>query len=248
MKKTFKLSALLAAAYLGLVATPASAGNVSIQEIGLGNGLASGGLILPVDTRTINYWSGFEKLLISGNKTVLAFCVDPWEWASALPQNYSTNNLGSIFGTAKAQMIGELYSEAYGSTLLAANQGGNLNAAAFQLALWEIIADDNPNAAGLQANLNKGLVHVVQGSTNASLINATHALLDKIDGVYGTENYSFDLYTSGRSNGQSGAAGYQDFLVANRVPEPAILSLFISALSVLSGLSLLSQRRRTKNN
>lgn len=241
MKKILKYGVIAAASYL--LAAPASAALVSIQEVDVGNGMSSGGLVLPVDTRTINYWAGLQKLVINSSASVLAFCVDPWEWTSPNTVNYSTNNLGSIFGAAKANMIGELYSEAYSSTLLPGNLGGNLNAAAFQLALWEIIADDNPAIAGLQANLNNGLVHVVQG-TNASLIAATNVLLSHIDGVYGNENYTFSFYTNGRSAGQAGPAGYQDFLVANRVPEPGTISLIVSALSALSGLSVLGLRRR----
>lgn len=242
MKQTLKLSALVTATYL--LATPASAALVSIQEVGVSNGMSSGRLVLPIDARTLDYWAGLQKLVIDGSKNVLAFCVDPWEWSSSSAQSYQTNNLSTIFGTPKAKMIGELYSEAYSSTLLPGNQGGNLNAAAFQLALWEIIADDNPALTGLQANLNGGLVHVVPG-TNASLVTAANTLLSHIDGVYGNENYTFNLYTSGRSAGQAGTAGYQDFLVANRVPEPGTFSLIVSALSALCGLSVLGQRRRS---
>lgn len=245
MKKILKYGLLAAAGCL--LAVPASAALVSIQEVDVGNGMSTGGLVLPVDSRTINYWAGLQKLLINGSANVVAFCADPWEWTSPNTVNYSTNSLDAVFGTPKARMISELYSEAYSGTLLPSNLGGNLNAAAFQLALWEIIADDNPAIAGLQANLNNGLVHVVQG-TNANLIAATNVLLSHIDGVYGNENYAFTFYTNGRSAGQAGQAGYQDFLVANRVPEPGTISLVVSALSALSGLSVLGLRRQSSQS
>lgn len=244
MKKTLTCSLLLAAT--SLISAPASAAVVSLQETGLGNGLMTGGLVLPIDTRTLDYWAGTQTVLINGKRTELAFCVDPWEWSSSQNQSYATGSLTAVFGTAKAGMIGELYSEAYRGTLLSTSQG-DLNAAAFQLALWEIIADDNPALAGLQANLNSGLVRVV-GGTNASLVAATNALLSRIDGVYGADNYVFDYYASGRSAGQAGTAGYQDFLVAHQVPEPGVISLVISALSVLSGIALFGGRRRKQKD
>jgi len=248
MKTTFPRSILLAA---GILATSSAlAAPVFIKETGLGNGMATGGLLLPINSTSLNYWSGLQTLLINNSDNVLAFCIDPWEWSSSANQTYSTNSLDAIFGTAKASFVSELYSESYASTLLAGT-AGNLNAAAFQLALWEIIADDNPRAAGLQTSFANGMVQKVK-DTNKDLLQAAQGMLTKVDGVFGSDTYSFDLYTSGKSLGQGSTSGYQDFLVASKqevfittssIPEPGAFSLMLGALG---GMGLLALRRRQK--
>ncbi|MDP3540143.1 MAG: PEP-CTERM sorting domain-containing protein [Azonexus sp.] len=240
MKTSIKKVLLVSATCL--TSLSAYANPVIIKETGLGNGLWTNGLILPVDTNNARgYWSGLQTLLIDNSKSVLAFCVDPWEWSSSFNQNYSTGNLDTIFGAPKANFIRELYSEAYSGTLLAGDPG-KLNAAAFQLALWEIIADDGA-AIGLQSDLTAGLVRKV-ASTNASMLTAANTLLSHIDGVYGRENYSYELFISGRSVGQAGTSGYQDFLVVNRIPEPGMAALMLTALG---GLGLAGLRRRKQS-
>jgi hypothetical protein len=237
MNKKIKHALLIAAT--ALATGSAAAAPVLIKETGLANGLATGGLILPVSSTAQNYWSGLQTLLIDDSRSVLAFCVDPWEWSSNKNQSYVSNSLDGIFGSAKAGFIRELYSESYSSTLLTGS-AGNLNAAGFQLALWEIIADDNPNAPDLQFNLNNGLVSKVK-DTNKDILQSAKSMLERIDGIFGPENYSFELFTSGKSMGQAGSVGYQDFLVANRVPEPGMLGLMAGALG---GLALTGWRRR----
>lgn len=252
MKNTLKKSLLATAAMLAC--TSALAVPVMLRESGFGNGMATNGLILPIYASPLNYWAGLQTVVIDNAKTVLAFCVDPWEWSSGSNQSYVTNSLDTIFGGEKASFIRELYSESYSSTLQAGN-AGNLSAAAFQLALWEIIADDNPHAAGLQVSLANGLVQKVK-DTDKDLLKAAKDMLNKVDGSFGTDTYSFDLYTSGKSLGQGAVNGYQDFLVAskqdvpvtasratNNVPEPGAFSLMLGALG---SMGLLGWRRRVK--
>lgn len=114
---------------------------------------------------------------------------------------------------------------------------GNLNAAGFQVALWEIIADDNPRLVGLQSDLANGLVSKT-ASTNASIVTTAQAMLAQVDGNYGSDNFSFELFTSGKSLGQGRVAGYQDFLVVTKVPEPGMLGLLAGALGSLGLVSL----------
>jgi len=237
MKGTFSRAVLLLA---GLFAAGAALSTpVFIKETGLANGMATGGLLLPIYPRPLNFWAGLQTLTINDTREVLAFCVDPWEWSSSTNQAYTTNNLYTIFGRAKAGFISELYSESYGSTLQA-GAAGNINAAAFQLALWEIITDENPNMTGLQSSFADGLVQKT-GSTDTSIVQTATAMLGRIDGVYGHERYGFALYTSGKSLGRGKRGGYQDFLVANRIPEPGAFSLMLGALG---GMGLLGWRLR----
>ena len=237
MNKKIRHALLIAST--SLAAGSVSAAPVLIKETGLGNGMATGGLVLPVASGAQNYWSGLQTLLIDNTRSVLAFCVDPWEWSSNQNQSYVTSSLDGIFGNAKASFIRELYSDSYASTLQTGSTG-NLNAAAFQLALWEIIADDNPNATGLQTSLANGLVSKVK-NTNKDIVQTAQAMLGNINGSFGPTQYSFELFTSGTSMGQSGRAGYQDFLVAHRVPEPGTFGLLAGALG---SLALTGWRRR----
>ena len=234
-----KLKHALLIATTALATGSAAAAPVLIKETGLANGMGTGGLQIPIASNAQNYWAGLQTLLIDNTRGVLAFCVDPWEWSTNKNQTYFTNSLDGIFGNAKAGFIRELYSESYASTLLTSS-AGNLNAAGFQLALWEIIADDNPNMDGLQSSLGSGLVRSVS-STRSDILQSAQTMLDHIDGVFGPDSYSFELFTSGSSMGQAGRVGYQDFLVANRVPEPGMLGLMAGALG---GLVLTGWRRR----
>lgn len=109
MKNNILSSLLLAGGVLASSSTLAAP--VLIKETGLGNGLATGGLSLPVWSNPLNYWSGLQTLLIDNKRSVLAFCVDPWEWSSSSNQSYAENSLDAILGAPKASFIRELYSE-----------------------------------------------------------------------------------------------------------------------------------------
>lgn len=237
MKK--RLISALATALICLATAPASATTVQIKETGLANGMWSGGLALPILSYTANYWSGLQTIVVNDTKTLLAFCVDPWEWSPGSNTNYtSSNSLDGIFGSSKANNIRELYSEAYAGTLLPPNQSGNLNAAAFQLALWEIIVDAPVNN---HFSLDLGSVHKT-GGTDASLVTAAQKLLNNIDGHSGNEHYAFQLYTSGKSAGRGDVSGNQDYLVVNRVPEPGTEALLLAALAS-AGFLILRRRK-----
>ncbi|MBY0340313.1 MAG: PEP-CTERM sorting domain-containing protein, partial [Rhodocyclaceae bacterium] len=132
------------------------------------------------------------------------------------------NDFSGYFG-ADAADIGKLYSLFYTSTL-----GNNLNAAGFQLALWELIADSSKNLAA-------GLVKKTS-STNASIVSTAQGMLDALSGPAGADSFIFTLYTS---------ASKQDYMVAtlnqNQVPEPHSVVLMGLALALLA-LSLRRQR------
>ncbi|MDR2188429.1 MAG: PEP-CTERM sorting domain-containing protein [Azonexus sp.] len=214
-------------------AAGASAAPVLIKETGLGNGQATNGLILPIQSGALNYWAGFQVLTINDGSPVLAFCVDPWEWTPGnTNQSYDdAGSLDSIFGS-KSNAIRELYSEFYASTL-DNTTAGDRAAAGFQLALWEIIADDDFTLDG------SGSVATV-ASTNQTIVDIANDMLGQLDGVLGGDNYSFTFYTSGKINGAGSVNGFQDYLVASKIPEPGSALLLLTAL----GSGLLIGRRR----
>ena len=237
MKKTIKKT--IALALTCLAATQVGATPVQVREVDpLVQGLWSNGLQLPIQASAANYWSGLQNIIVDGTSQLLAFCIDPWELSPRSNQPYvERQDFNAYFGSARAGLIRELYADAYSSTL-APSAAGRLSAAAFQLALWEIIGDS-------QINLASGAVRKVS-STNPAIVSATQTLLDHLGDGRGSgsgsgDNFVFDIFSSGKAMGV-GNSGYQDYLVVNRIPEPASAALLLTALSLLG----FRQSRRSK--
>lgn len=214
MDKIIKKTGLrLAIAVIGLAGAQAAfAQTVQIVETGLGNGMWSGGLQLPVQGSSANYWSGLQTINVtdgSSTTSFLAFCVDPFQWSPSANTTYTRTDFGTFFGSRAAD-ITALYNEAYAGSL-----GGNGTAAAMQLALWEV-ANDN----GI---LSSGGVRTVAG-TDAGLTSGAQALLSNLGAFAGPSQYSLTLYTSSSN---------QDYLVASPVPEPETYAMMLAGLGML---------------
>src|SRR3990172_7903926 len=91
-----------------------------VREAGLGYGLYSGSLQLPVQASPANYWSGFQTIQVKDNFSSLlsqsfaALCVDPYQYSTGTFNTYTTyikTDL-SAFGSKSADIIA-LYNEAY---------------------------------------------------------------------------------------------------------------------------------------
>ncbi|HWU85613.1 MAG TPA: hypothetical protein VN028_09755, partial [Rhodocyclaceae bacterium] len=217
LTRILPLLCILACASAPVAATP-----VLLKEAGLSSGLAVGSLKLPVSSSPQNYFSGLQQIQIDNGASWLAYCIDPFQWSSASNSVYDQSSDFAGFLGAKAGAVAKLYSLFYSSTL-----GNNLNAAGFQLALWEVIADSTQNLAA-------GNVATTAG-TNAAIKSSAQAMLDALAGPAGSQQFVFTLYTS---------ASNQDFLVAtltaNQVPEPQAWLLCAGALAAM----LLVRRQR----
>ncbi|HWV17036.1 MAG TPA: hypothetical protein VNZ68_00500 [Rhodocyclaceae bacterium] len=189
---------------------------VLLKEIGLSSGLATGSLSLPASPSPLNYFAGLQNIQIDNDDVLLAYCIDPFQFSPTSNASYQVGNDFNAYFGADAADIGKLYSLFYTSTL-----GNNLNAAGFQLALWELIADGSKNLAA-------GLVKKT-GSTNASIVSTAQSMLDALSGPAGSDSFIFTLYTS---------TSKQDYMVAtlnaNQVPEPQGIALMALALTLLS--------------
>lgn len=241
MLRTFTKTLL--ASLLCSAAFSSSAAPILIKETGLGNGQWSNSLTLPMQSGAANYWAGLQTLVIDGVNSVLAFCIDPWEAAPTSDQSYGTGSLDNIFGSTKANFVRELYSEFYASTLENTVAGANA-AAGFQLALWELIGDNSFTLDGT------GLVRS-NANTNQTIVGVANDMLSQLDGTLGGNIYDFTFYTSGKINGEGNTNGFQDYLVATKVPpppttevpEPASALLLATALG--GGLLIGRRRRQT---
>lgn len=219
---TLKLM-LAALCSLYILSGNALASPVLLKEIGLSSGLTTGNLSLPVSSSPLNYFAGLQNIQINNDDVLQAYCIDPFQFSPTSNASYQVSNDFSGYFGADAGDIGKLYSLFYTSTL-----GNNLNAAGFQLALWELIADSSKNLAA-------GLVKKTS-STNASIVSTAQGMLDALSGPAGADSFIFTLYTS---------ASKQDYMVAtlnqNQVPEPHSVVLMGLALALLA-LSLRRQR------
>lgn len=183
-----------------------------LKETGLGNGMWSGGLQLPVMASSANYWSGFQTIDVNDGSSVtsfLAFCVDPYQWSSGSYSTYTGTDFNTFFGSRAAD-VSALYNQAFAGAL-----SGNLDAAAMQLALWEVANDDQ--------NLTAGGVRTVSG-TNSALKSAAQGLLSNLGAYSGPSQYTFTVYTSGSN---------QDFLVAAPIPEPGTYAMMLAGIGLM---------------
>ncbi len=210
-----KLQKLLVGAALALscALVSVSASAVLVTETGLSNGLNTNSLTLPVTGGAQNYFAGLQKLSVGGNAE-LAYCIDPFQWSPTSPVNYVARTDFSVFFGAKASDISKLYSLFYTSTLQH-NATGNLNAAGFQLALWEIVGDNKV--------LGTGVVHT-DTNTNASIVSTAQSMLNALGGVAGHDQFSYKILTSSTN---------QDYLVVTQIPEPESYALVVLALAAL---------------
>ncbi|HTJ97188.1 MAG TPA: PEP-CTERM sorting domain-containing protein [Rhodocyclaceae bacterium] len=212
-QKMFLRGALSLLCALGLSLTSMSASAVLVSETGLSNGLSTGSLTLPVTAGAQNYFAGLQKLSVGG-EAELAYCIDPFQWSPNTPVNYVERTDFSVFFGARASDISKLYSLFYTSTLQS-GATGNLNAAGFQLALWELVADNKI--------LGTGVVHT-NANTNASIVTKAQSMLTALSGVAGRDQFSYEILTSSTN---------QDYLVVTQIPEPESYALVVLALAAL---------------
>ncbi len=210
MPKILRLS--LAAAILTAGTGFAAAETVMLHYAGPGSTLTTQ-VTLP--TGTHNYIVGNYRLEPSGPaQSFLAFCVDPFQWASGSDRSYDKSSLASFLSgsTTKLAEVTALFGHAYAGTI-----GNATKAAGFQLALWEVFNDNQ--------DLSSGVVRTT-GLTNKGAADEADRLLDALSGWTSTPGtaYQLTMYSN---------ASHQDFLAATPVPEPETVALLLGGLALL---------------
>ena len=203
-----------------------AAPTLQVREISTSTGAQSGSLQLPVNpSGPQNYFAGFQNIEVqwgsNPSNTFQALCIDPAQYSSTSFSYYDAPNPATFFtslGATKAAQITTLFNHGFAGTA-----GNNQNAAAFQLALWEIANDDG--------NLNTGLVQV-NTNTAGWLVSGAQALLTAQSTPSAPSLYNFTIYQS---------QAKQDFIVATPVPEPGTYAMFLAGL----GLMAVIARRRS---
>jgi hypothetical protein len=150
----------------------------------------------------------------------LAYCVDPFQWASSNFHTYETRLLSAsalASDAARYANVVKLFGHAYADSL-----ADPVKAAGFQLALWETFNDDG--------NLYSGAVRVTS-ATHAGATGAAQSLLDQL-GVWEDAStiYELTLFSN---------PGHQDYLsvtgsVVSAIPEASNYALLLAGLGLLT--------------
>ena len=194
----FSLALLIS---LGMISTQASAQFVR-ETTSVGTSVD---LVLPVNlpsTSANGYWSGLLSITPSSTlngpgSSFDAFCIDPSQYASGSASDYFlASGLSALGNSTQETWVSNLYSNSYASSI-----GSTTDAAAFQLALWDLAKDDG--------NLSSGSVRST-GSTNNTVLGSANSMITAAKLGAGPAQYSFSLYTSNTA---------QDYVVATSVSE-----------------------------
>jgi hypothetical protein len=213
---------------LGMVSTQVSAQYVR-ETTSIGTFVD---LVLPVNSSSArNYWSGLLNITPSQEKggtgtSFAAFCIDPSQYASGSASDYfHSSGLSALGNSTKETWVSNLYSNSYASSI-----GNATDAAAFQLALWDLAKDDG--------TLSTGSV-MTTGSTNSDVVRLANSMISTAKLGAGSDQYSFSLYKSESA---------QDYVVASpvaAVPEPETYAMLLSGMCLLG---FTARRRLQKTN
>ncbi len=215
----------LAAAAAALVSSAAIADTVDVKFLGTGAGTS---VKINLGGNANNVFAGqlyhqFSNGTGKGaelNGTYITFCTDLTEYVTSTTKSYNVVSIAAMpnsspMGAAKAQAIADLY--AYGAGQQLITTAANDYAAAFQIAIWEIVSDFNPFAANNGLNLTAGSLKVTK--TNGSALSSS--ITNTVAAMFAA------LGTNSSHGGILGVSrnGSQDQLVVVPLPTPGLLAL-----------------------
>ena len=179
-------------------------------------------------------------------RSFAAYCVDIRDWLQTT--HLYNEQTGTAFYIAHPYMatdLGRLASYVYDNSTTALTKASwgaaNVQSAAFQIAVWEIVNDANPgllNGHGTAYNVTSGDFYVT--SSYSAATNLANTWL----GIVNTGTYTIDRVPYVWDNAcVDGAAGCTQSLVAFAVPEPETYAMLIAGLGLMG---LIARRKRGK--
>ncbi len=175
-----------------------------------------------------------------------AYCLDFWDSiaGNGSPPQPAWYNVG----TSSDARLSSLVAAAGGSPWTFDNSGPDLNAAAFQMAVWEI---QNETNTAIPYNLLTGNFQAIASSNEAGTFDARYLTaaetarkwLEQVNSTSHNENFSVLVPVGGGQPQQIPLLGGRDGIGGGIVPEPSALSIW-AGLALIGGA--LQYRRRKK--
>jgi len=232
--------AVVAAAVVAAAAGAASADTVNVKFVGTGKG-SNVKIIAPGVNQ--NVFAGQLKHEMSGgtglgailNGTYVTYCTDITQHVTSTTKSYTVVPIEDVpnvspMGLSKADALRNLYSFGAGVQLTPA--ATNDFAAAFQLAVWEVVSDFNSNLGVSSLSITDGTFKAKSTNGNALSSGITNQLNNLFAGIFNLPEGSAPVEIAGISH-----ATAQDQIVT--VPTPGAL-----ALAGLGGGLLIKRRRK----
>ncbi len=220
---------ILSIAIVAGLASVAAADIVSLEFDGVSRGRNTG-----IDQNGSGFYNVFAGSVIhnvEGVRTV-TYCIDPDQWAQTATANFERDTLEGAFvnrtdSQAKAWAVAEL-ADIAGPSIWTESVDRDL-AAAFQIAIWEIVLDYDSVLGGSSLDLGDGDFRAA-GTGGSSISSSIMGYYDDLLGAMSfgqTSTAGYEAYTNSAS---------QDFFTQIPTPGTAVLGLL--------ALPMVATRRR----
>ncbi len=229
----FQRIGAFAAVLTVVLASSASAAPVTLSKQNPGDTFNGGGkaVVSGISNRAGSFYAGGFRIT-DGTDNFVAWCLDIAHNLS-LPSTYDvtttpfTNANTVLLNSTQLSRIENLFEVNYKTLDISNTATGNIQSAGFQLALWELVYETNP-----ELNAASGIWYA---TAPAAAIAAANGFLANLGNAI-TQNYALTFY---QSTGSS-----QNLVRVDAIPLPAALPMLATGLGLLG---YLARRRRGKN-